>query len=84
MRKREEEVSRVKALIDNDRLNFNKDFNKLFGIDLTSVLDDYFVLNGEPSVEVVKRGKDYSLIINVSVNSFKAFSSVPKESENII
>ena len=84
MRKREEEVSRVKALIDNDRLNFNKDFNKLFGIDLTSVLDDYFVLNGEPSVELVKRGKDYSLIINVSVNSFKAFSSVPKEGENVI
>ena len=80
MKKRQEEFNRVKTLIDSDRLNFNKDFNKLFGIDLRNVLDEYFVLRGEPIVEIVKKGKEYLLIINANVDSFKTFSSVIVES----
>ena len=76
MKKREEEITRVKSVIDNDRLNFNKDFNKLFGIDLNTLLEEYFILKNQPCVEIIKRGKDFLLVINVSIDSFKTFSSV--------
>ena len=44
MKKREEEITRVKSVIDKDRLHFNKVFNKLFGIDLNTLLEEYFIL----------------------------------------
>lgn len=79
MKRKDEELLRVKTLINNDRLSFNKDFTTLFSKDLKNLLEEYFVLGDESVVNIEKRGKEFELKIVSNVLSFKTFSSVSKE-----
>lgn len=74
--KNSEDIMRIESMINNDRLNTNKEFERLFSKDIGSILNEYFLLNGLPKIAIEKKGKNITVSIIASINSVKTFSSV--------
>lgn len=72
------ELTRLKTVIETDRLNVADNFDELITADLTSLLSDYFDLKTPPQMSVVKESGYYLVQIEAIAFRIKTFGVVPK------
>ena len=79
MKTNKKELARLKALIENDRLNTGDDFYNLVTSDIKKLLSDYFDLSSNPQMEIVKKGDNLIVKMVVTATRLKTFVSLPSE-----
>lgn len=72
------ELSRLKTVIESDRLSMTGENTALIVKDITAVLEDYFALSGEPELKIEAKNCEYRLTISVSATAIKSFSTLQK------
>ena len=77
MKKRENELMRIETVINNDRLKLKDEFSKLLERDLTSLLQEYFYLDGAPIIGIEKSGKGFNVSITFFCSQIKNFINIP-------
>ena len=70
------QVSRIKKVILNDRLEVEEGFLKVFSMDLINLLENYFSLNSPPSISLNRSNDTILVSINFSSQELKQFSSL--------
>ncbi len=80
MKKKKEkpEITRLKNLVAHDRLNFGGDFESLFINDFKKLIFDYFELNDDISLNIIKDGDKFKVQLDFTANNVKSFSYIPK------
>lgn len=76
MKKNKYEISRLKTIIDNDKISVTNKFEELFSLDLSKILNDYFELKEKPCLNITKNGGEYLVEINFVSIGIKNFSIV--------
>ncbi len=76
MNKQKKELLRINNMINNDRVNVNENFEKLFFRDLSKLLKEYFELKKEPSVNISVISGEYALSIEAVAFSLKKFNDI--------
>lgn len=71
-------LSRVKAVIESDRLNVSDNFDELITADLLDVLSEYFDLLTPPVLTVSKENGGYLIKIQALSGRIKNFGVLPK------
>ena len=72
------ELTRLKTVIETDRLNVADNFDELITADLTSLLSDYFDLKTPPQMSIVKENGYYLVRVEAIAFRIKTFGVVPK------
>ncbi|PWM75240.1 MAG: hypothetical protein DBX59_02085 [Bacillota bacterium] len=72
------ELTRLKTVLETDRLNVADNFDELITADLTSLLSDYFDLKTSPQMRVVKENGYYLVQVEAIAFRLKPFGVVPK------
>ncbi len=78
MKKDKYQLARVGQVINNDKLYLKDEFFELFKNDLTKLLKEYYDFKRPPSIKISKESNVYKLEINVDVDRFMSFCSIPK------
>lgn len=68
------ELSRLKAVIESDRLTMTNENLALVTKDVAAVLEDYFSLSKEPEISVTARNGEYIITIKSVAFAVKAFA----------
>ena len=76
MNKQKKELLRINNMINNDRVNVNENFEKLFFRDLSKLLKEYFELKKEPRVNISVISGEYDLSIEAVAFSLKKFNDI--------
>ena len=76
MNKQKKELLRINNMINNDRVNINENFEKLFFRDLSKLLKEYFELKKEPRVNISVISGEYALSIEAVAFSLKKFNDI--------
>lgn len=76
MNKQKKELLRINNMINNDRVNVNENFEKLFFRDLSKLLKEYFELKKEPRVNISVISGEYALSIEAVAFSLKKFNDI--------
>lgn len=76
MNKQKKELLRINNMINNDRVNVNENFEKLFFRDLSKLLKEYFELKKEPRVNISVISGEYALSIEAVAYSLKKFNDI--------
>ena len=72
------ELTRLKTVLETDRLNVADNFDELITADLTSLLSDYFDLKTPPQMRVVRENGYYLVQVEAIAFRLKTFGVVPK------
>lgn len=78
MKKETEQLLRLQAMIESDRVVTSDNFMELVSNDLSNLLKDYFDYKNVPQISIIKNGNGYELRINLQVLRIKNFASIPK------
>ncbi len=73
------EVSRIKGIIENDRLSINEGFHTLILNDLTNLLSDFFELKNLPSIEIRRENEAINITVCATALRIKSVSFLPNE-----
>ena len=73
-----EELVRVRSILENDRMNTGDNFLELITSDLFDLLGEYFDFQGLPKLNIEKFGDRYKVDISVLASRIKSFECVPK------
>ena len=76
MRKNNEDLLRLKALLTKNKFGSDDKFENLFYGDLCGLLKDYFEISGDPLINVVKTQSGYSVSVSFNAVSVKQIKSV--------
>ena len=76
MKNKSQEIIRVKNVIENDRLNMGKGFTDLFVEDFSKLVKDYFEIEKQPVLYIVKDKNGYKVEISFYANRVKPFNSI--------
>ena len=68
------ELSRLKAVIESDRLTMTNENLALVRKDVAEVLEDYFSLSEEPEINVSTKNGEYVITIKSVAYAVKAFA----------
>lgn len=68
------ELSRLKAVIESDRLTMTNENLALVRRDVAEVLEDYFSLSGEPEINVSAKNGEYVITIKSVAFAVKTFA----------
>ena len=68
------ELSRLKAVIESDRLTMTNENLALVRKDVAEVLEDYFSLSEEPEIKVSAKNGEYVITIKSVAYAVKAFA----------
>lgn len=68
------ELSRLKAVIESDRLSMTNENLALVRKDVAEVLEDYFSLSEEPEINVSAKNGEYIITIKSVAYAVKAFA----------
>ena len=79
MKKRLNDLERIKNLIDSDRLLGGKQFEELLLADLNNVFTEYFEKIGETAVKITKEKGGINCQITFDALSIKCFDALPKD-----
>ncbi len=72
------ELTRLKTVLETDRLNVAENFDELITSDLTALLSDYFDLKTPPQMRVVRENGYYLVQVEAIAFRLKTFGVVPK------
>ena len=72
------QLSRIKDIIINDRLDFDDGFLEVFRIDLNNLICQYFYLLGESKVSIEKVNSSFNVAITFQASQVKQFSILPE------
>lgn len=72
------ELTRLKTVLETDRLNVAENFDELITSDLTALLSDYFDLKTLPQMRVVRENGYYLVQVEAIAFRLKTFGVVPK------
>lgn len=78
MKKVNAQLTRLKSVIETDRLLVSGNFNELVIKDLTKVLKDYFDIKSLPELTLTKNGNTYLVEINLVATRVKTFGVLPR------
>lgn len=76
MSKQKKELLRINNMINNDRVNLNENFEKLFYTDLGKLLKDYFDLKKEPVVNIKVVSGEYFVSVEAVAVSIRRFNNI--------
>ena len=76
--KKENQLTRIQSLIENDRCSVKDEFTNLLIVDLIKTLKEYFDFNDIPKVSMERKGDRHLLNISLLIINAKKFSSIPK------
>ena len=79
MKRKNAEISRLKNMIDKDRLSFSEEFFELVNADVNRVLREYFQIKATPNIVFEKRGEEIAVFISFSASGIKNFGIVPQK-----
>ena len=79
MRKKCNELYRIKTLIENDRYGESRNFNNVFLDDINKVICEYFEKLGETSLKIEKEKGRINCEITFSATNFKSFDFLSKD-----
>jgi len=71
------ELIRIKNLINVDRFKSSDVFLDLLKKDLKKLLTDYFDINGDVKISIVKEKNCFSVSINLLIDRIKGVGSLP-------
>jgi len=71
------ELIRIKNLINVDRFKSSDVFLDLLKKDLKKLLTDYFDINGDVKIAIVKEKNCFSVSINLLIDRIKGVGSLP-------
>ncbi len=77
MRNKKNQLSRIKKIIDCDRLNAGDSFIALVQSDLYKLLQDYFEVTAMPEIELIRVGDSLAVNIKMMATRIKNFVTVP-------
>ncbi|MBE7087465.1 MAG: hypothetical protein E7369_04105 [Clostridiales bacterium] len=77
MKSGKSEITRIKNLIENDRVNAGYDFSRMVESDLRRLLSDYFDLSSPVHLDVVRINDGLGVTITLTANRIKSFMTVP-------
>ncbi len=82
MKRKTNDLDRLKTIIDNDRIGGGKEFENVFYDDVDKVIGEYFELNGKTMLKI-SRIEDF-LHCEISFNAVgvKVFDCIPKSQDN--
>lgn len=72
--KKNNQLSRIKDVVLTNRLDVNDGFLQVFNIDLLNLIQQYFYIIGEPSVNIDKENKVFNVSISFQSTQLKHFS----------
>lgn len=75
------ELTRLKNVIESDRLSVAENFDELITSDLYAVLSDYFDLRTPPVLTVSREAGGYLIRIESLALRIKTFGVVPKNQQ---
>ena len=76
MKNKSQEIIRVQNVIENDRLNVGKGFTDLFVEDFSKLVKDYFEIEKQPVLNIVKDKNGYKVEISFYANRVKPFNLI--------
>lgn len=68
--------SRLKNVIESDRLIISEDMSSLITYDLKKLLDNYFNTEGEIKIEVEALKDSYKIVVTATAESIKPFALI--------
>ena len=71
------ELIRIKNLINVDRFKSSDVFLELLKKDLKKLLTDYFDINGDLKISIVKDKNCFTLDVNMQIDRIKGIGSLP-------
>ncbi len=83
MKESKKQLQRIEKLLRNGKNGYQEEFKELFYVDLTNLLNEYFVSFCEPQVSIEKTSRGSSVKIEFTAGGIKAFSFLPREEENV-
>ena len=73
------QLTRLKNIIEGDRLPSGEDFNSLVVSDLDKLLRDYFDLKSTPVLTILRDKDCYKITVKADSMRIKTFTSLPKD-----
>lgn len=81
MKKRFNDIDRLKTIIDNDRIGGGKDFENVFYDDVNKVIKEYFEICGDVILKMSKEQDFLHCELSFNAVGTKVFDCVPKSQE---
>lgn len=75
--KKNNQLSRIKDIIINDRLDVDDGFLEVFKIDLNNLIQQYFYVLGDSKVNIEKINNTFNVSITFLSSQVKQFSILP-------
>lgn len=73
------EISRIRNLIESDRVSINDNFCLLIESDLKKLLKDYFDLNSNVSLKISKISNGLEITVMTTASRIKTFQTLPND-----
>ena len=73
------EISRIRNLIESDRVSINDNFCLLIESDLKKLLKDYFDLNSNVSLKISKISNGLEITVTTTASRIKTFQTLPND-----
>ncbi len=69
-------LSKIESVITNERNKIGEEFKSLFLNDLNKLVGEYFEIDSDPVIDVVKQNNLLQITINFSSKGIKFFKSI--------
>ena len=76
MKKRENDITRLKNLLTHNKFCSDDKFETLFYSDLRALLSDYFAILGEPLICIEKKQSGFGVNITFNAEAIKKVNSI--------
>lgn len=82
MKENKKQLQRIEKLLLKGKNGYQEEFKELFYVDLTNLLNEYFISFCEPSISIEKASRGSVVKIEFTALGIKTFSFLPRE-ENV-
>ena len=79
MKESKKQLKRIENLLINSKNQYQSDFKDLFFVDLKNLLDEFFILETTPSIDIERVDKGSKITIQFSASAIKTFSFIKNE-----
>ncbi len=79
MKESKKQINRINSLLNHSKNEYENDFKNLFFVDLKNLLDEFFVLSSNPTIDIEKVEKGSKIKIEFSASAIKTFSFIKGE-----
>lgn len=82
MKKDKKQLKKFESLLSSAKNDYQDDFKTLFFVDLKNLLNEFFVLSTNPTVDIEKVENKSKIKIEFTATAIKTFSFIKSEEVN--